>query len=178
MGVGDADVYKAFCWRFWSLVRADGGRLGIVLPRSAYATLGSEDFRRAIFSEAEIDEIVFLLNRNDWVFDDAEHRYTIALSSICKAVPNAHSTMALRGPFATLEQFQAGLKREPMRFRSADALTWSDSGALPLLPSQESGDVFLQLRKAPRLDLNQADSWRARPHRELDATNDEALNED
>jgi hypothetical protein len=35
-----------------------------------------------------------------------------------------------------------------------------------LLPAEESGEVFLQLRKAPRLDLDQPASWRARPYGE------------
>jgi hypothetical protein len=35
--------------------------------------------------------------------------------------------------------------------------------------------VFAQLRKAPRLDLSDGVSWRARPDRELDATNQKGL---
>ena len=30
MGTGDPDLYKAFCWRFWHLTAADGGRIGVV----------------------------------------------------------------------------------------------------------------------------------------------------
>ena len=39
-----------------------------------------------------------------------------------------------------------------------------------MLPNEESVDVFAQLRKAPRLDLNVAGQWRARPDTELHAT--------
>jgi hypothetical protein len=46
---------------------------------------------------------------------------------------------------------------------------------LPLLPTDESADVFAQLRKSPRLDLDDGKSWRARPHSELHATNDKKL---
>jgi hypothetical protein len=35
MGAGHPDLYKAFCWRFWRLIAADGGRFGVVLPRRA-----------------------------------------------------------------------------------------------------------------------------------------------
>ena len=35
MGTGDPDLYKAFVWRFWELVSRSGGRIGVVLPRSA-----------------------------------------------------------------------------------------------------------------------------------------------
>ena len=34
---------------------------------------------------------------------------------------------------------------------------------IPLLPSDESVEVFAQLRKSPRLDLNDGSGWRARP---------------
>lgn len=42
MGTGDPDLYKAFCWRFWNLVCEDGGRIGVVLPRSALAAKGRQ----------------------------------------------------------------------------------------------------------------------------------------
>jgi len=45
MGTGDPDLYKAFCWRFWHLVADDGGRIGVVLPRSALAAKGSRTTR-------------------------------------------------------------------------------------------------------------------------------------
>ena len=54
-------------------------------------------------------------------------------------------------------------------------LGWTDTAALPLLPGEASADVFAQLRKAPRLDQNDGDTWRARPYQELNATNDKKL---
>jgi hypothetical protein len=43
------------------------------------------------------------------------------------------------------------------------------------LPSDRSAEVFTKLRRAPRLDLNDAASWRVRPFTELHATNDKPL---
>ena len=63
MGTGDPDLYKAFCWRFWHLTTANGGRIGVVLPRSALAVQGSEKFRQAIFDEAARVDVAMLLNR-------------------------------------------------------------------------------------------------------------------
>ncbi|MEX0887568.1 MAG: hypothetical protein WD009_14140 [Phycisphaeraceae bacterium] len=40
MGTGDPDLYKAFCWRFRTLARDPGGRLGVVLPRSVWSAKG------------------------------------------------------------------------------------------------------------------------------------------
>ena len=52
MGTGDPDVYKAFAWRFWALASPAGGRISVVLPRSAFSAKGSTDFRVAIFAGA------------------------------------------------------------------------------------------------------------------------------
>ena len=106
-----------------------------------------------------------------WVFDEAEHRYTIGLVCISHGEPEKES-IYLQGPYATEAKFFEGVVKEPAAFYSRDVLDWNDSASLPLLPTEESVDVFAQLRKALRLDLNVARQWRARPDRELDATND------
>src|SRR5207248_46075 len=56
-----------------------------------------------------------------------------------------------------------------------EVASWTDTASLPLLPTEESLDVFTQLRRSPRLDLDDGRDWRARPQRELDATNDKGL---
>ncbi len=174
MGTGDPDVYKAAAWRFWNLVTADGGRIGVVLPRSAFAARGSEALRQEIFAYGRISDLTFLVNRGGWVFDDAEHRYTIALAAVTKGA-NGKREMPLRGPFANYSRYAEAMKHPPLRFPVEEVLTWTDTAALPLLPDDASGEVFAQLRRAPRLDLNDRGSWRARPYRELDATNDKKL---
>ncbi len=174
MGTGDPDLYKAFCWRFWRLTTANGGRIGVVLPRSALAAKGSTQFRETIFTESDPVEVTMLLNRAGWVFDEAEHRYTIGLVCVGHGLPTGES-IYLRGPYATESRFREGMVREPAAFYSVDVQNWNDSASLPLLPHEDSAGVFAQLRKAPRLDLNVADNWRARPDRELDATNQKHL---
>ena len=44
---GNADLYKAFCWRFWQLVR-ERGWIGVVLPRTALTGLGTAEWRLAV----------------------------------------------------------------------------------------------------------------------------------
>lgn len=44
-GAGDPDAYKYFCQRYRDLLR-NGGRLGVVLPRSVFLANGSAGFRR------------------------------------------------------------------------------------------------------------------------------------
>ena len=174
MGTGDPDLYKAFCWRFWNLVAREGGRIGVVLPRSALAAKGSAEFRKTMFENSAAVDVTMLLNSAGWVFDEAEHRYTIGLTCITRGTPNGAS-IHLRGPYRTLNAFEAGVTAAPAEFRNDDVLAWNDTSSLPLLPTEKSLPVFAQLRKAPRLDRNVPSEWRARPDREMDATNQKNL---
>ena len=174
MGTGDPDLYKAFTWRFWHLVAAEGGRIGVVLPRSALAAKGSTAFRRTMFENAGCVDVTILLNRGGWVFEDAEHRYTIGLVCITRGAPSTES-IRLRGPFASGDAFASGASKAPSAFPRSEVLSWNDSASLPLLPEEDSVAVFAQIRKSPRLDLNVSEQWRARPDRELDATNDKSF---
>jgi len=176
MGTGDPDFYKAFGWRFWNLAATDGGRIGVVLPRSAFAAKGSERFRKEVFAQAASVDLTMLLNNRQWVFDEVHPQYTIGLAVFAGGKPDGAS-IALRGPFADLDAFQKGHASPGARFKAGEVLGWNDSASLPLLPTEQSIEVFAQLRKAPRLDLNDGKSWRARPDRELDATNQRNLME-
>lgn len=171
MGTGDPDLYKAFCWRFWALVNAVDGRVGVVLPRSAFAAKGSTEFRRALFAEAGAIKLTQLLNNAGWVFANVHPQYTVALTTISRARADG-GNLLLDGPYASLDRFRSGRVAEPAVFYGKQVATWNDSLSLPLLPTEQSVGVFLKLRRSPRLDLDDGVSWRARPHRELDATND------
>jgi hypothetical protein len=187
MGASHPDLFKAFCWRFWNLVAAAGGRIGVVLPRSALCAKGSSAFRMAVFDKASTD-ISFLVNNCQWVFPEVHPQYTIGLTCITKEAEVGTparggdgrqkaraASISLRGPFPSLERFLAGVKRPPVTFPAAEVLGWTDTGALPLVPAEASALVFAQLRKAPRLDLNLPGQWRVRPYQELNATSDKKL---
>jgi hypothetical protein len=175
MGTGDPDTYKAFYWRFWELLAPGTGWAGIVLPRNAMSAKGSSDFRKQAFAEGQFGDMTWLLNRQGWVFEDVEPRYTIVLTAFTKRPATQDQSLPFRGPFRSLERYEVGVKNPALRFRLAEIGAWTDIWALPLLPSEDSGDVFVQLRKSPRLDAKIEGSWRARPQRELDATNDKPL---
>jgi len=174
MGTGDPDLYKAFCWRFWNLVAADGGRIGVVLPRSALAAKGSTEFRvEMLIKSAEVD-LTLLLNNRQWIFPSVHPQYTIGLVGIGCGRPKGKS-IHLKGPYASYESYIAGKVSPPTSFTSNEIQQWNDTASLPLLPTEESLCIFTQLRKSPRLDVNDGTSWRARPDRELDATNQKNL---
>lgn len=169
MGTGDPDFYKAFGWRFWNLAVSEGGRIGIVLPRSAFAAKGSELLRKEMFSRAAEIDLVMLLNNRNWVFDEVHPQYTIGLGAICRGNPKAKN-IALRGPYANLDRFFEGRDGDPARFTGAEVLSWNDTASLPLLPTEKSLGVFAQLRRSPRLDTDDGQTWRARPDGEFHAT--------
>lgn len=174
MGTGDPDLYKAFCWRFWNLVCEDGGRIGVVLPRSALAAKGSTEFRQELFSHAEGVDVTMLLNNRQWFFEDVHPQYTIGLVAVGRREAE-RTPVALRGPYPSLDRYEGGVVREPAVFYGEDIQSWNDTASLPLLPTDDSVEVFAQLRRSPRLDLDDGRSRRARPHTELHATNDKGL---
>lgn len=174
MGSGHPDLYKAFCWRFWNLTTYPAGRIGVVLPRAVFSSKGSELFRKAVFSNSAQVDLTTLSNRGGWVFDEAEHRYTIALVIITRGAPNG-KTIALRGPFSNLTSFTEGQSSRPAKFSAEDVASWNDTVSLPLLPKETSLGVFEQLRSASRLDFNDKKSWRARPEQEINSTSQASL---
>ena len=170
MGKGDADLYKAFCWRFWHLTSTDGGRIAVVLPRGALMTLGSTEFRRTMLQHSACVDVVTLSNKGGWVFDDVEARYTAGLVCISRGSP-CGKTVHLRGPYSSQDEYHAGIQKRAPAFNGDEVSTWSDNASLPTVPSEQSGPVLTQMAKSPRLNLNEDDEWRARPYDELHATN-------
>jgi hypothetical protein len=61
IGSGDIDLYKAFAWRNWLLLRADGAA-GMVMPRGALSGSGTEQWRRRILTEGEFSDVVIATN--------------------------------------------------------------------------------------------------------------------
>ena len=165
MGTGDPDVYKAFCWRFWDLTAAKGGRIGVVLPRSALAAKGSTAFRQTMFGASTSIDVTMLVNNRRWVFEEVHPQWTIGLLCMSHGDP-VDKSIRLRGPFATYDNYKNAQANPPAAFDNAEVLAWNDHSALPLLPSDHSVEIFAQLRKSPRLDLDRNGCWRARPYGE------------
>ena len=60
-GVGDRDLYQLFCERYSHLVRQEG-RLGVVLPRTAFLAQGARGFRQWLFTNNSLRRLDLLLN--------------------------------------------------------------------------------------------------------------------
>ena len=131
---------------------------------------GSTNFRKEIFQKSKT-HITTFVNNLGWLFDGVDG---IRISILCvekrKKRELQKETIYTQGPFKSFEEFKYGKNKNPIVFIKEQIFSWTDTASLPSLPREDSLDVFLQLRKTPRLDLNDKNSWRVRPDRELDAT--------
>jgi hypothetical protein len=164
IGSGDIDLYKAFAWRNWLLVR-EGGALGLVMPRGALSGSGTEKWRREVLEKGAFSNVVIGTNSRGWLFESVEQRYSIAL--VCARRGGSHSAVQFAGPFYSQVEFEQG--RDSLASVPTDEfLEWTSTAAFPLLPDAVSGDVFRQMKRNP--SFNSLGDFR--PYRELDATND------
>jgi hypothetical protein len=111
-----------------------------------------------------------LLNSRQWIFPDVHPQYTIGLVALRKGEDHV-GTLRLRGPYPSRARYDVGVGEEPAEFSTEAFRTWTEAASFPLLPSSEATEAFTKLRVHPRLDDKNSE-WRARPVRELDATND------
>lgn len=168
MGTGDPDLYKAFVWRFWTLCR-HGGSIGVVLPRSVFATQGSAEWRQAVLPLASV-EIVLTRNRDEWLFTDVNPGYSICLVGITKGVPQA--AISLRGTYDNPSDFNAGITATATalpvaRLQAADPLL-----CVPALENEAGLQLFEVLLEHPPFGAETRPDFRAVPTTELHATKD------
>jgi hypothetical protein len=175
MGRGDPDLYQGFSWRFWRLI-SDGGFIGVVLPRAAFISPGAETLRYNILESGNIRDITFLKNEGEWVFENVEPRYTIALFALQKQELE-NSQVPLRGPYTDPESYEKAMKGDPTWFPVEEAKAWAGSAKFPLLPPvEDSPPAFKQLTTSPGLSSDQKEWW-AVPYRE-DVAHDKPTGDD
>ena len=146
-GVGDKDLYQLFCERYSHLVRQEG-RLGVVLPRTAFLTQGSRGFRQWLFAHNSLRRLDLLLNNRRWAFT-IHPQYTIALLTARRSKPNEQDGFEITGPSANLEEFQNVARVQGV---SVQASSLGDASVVPLLPSQIHADVLSKLRSGIQFD--------------------------
>lgn len=160
MNQGNADLYKAFCWRFWNLIRGDGA-VGVVLPRTALSGKGSSEWRMQILNRGSFADVTLILNNVSWAFEDVHPQYTFGLVTLRRGSRFA-GQISMRGPFSSLQRFKTGVESSPACFASDDFLSWSHAASFPLIPSAEAARVFTKMRSHRSLGMH-TDTWRARP---------------
>ena len=171
-GSGDSDLYKFFSWRFWNLICRENGFLGVVLKGSVCQAEGSKNFRMEIFKEAKT-HITTFVNNLGWVFEGVDG---IRINLLClKKGEKTKESIYIQGPFKSFTEFESGKSKNPVTVTKKQVFSWTDSASLPSLLREDSLNVFLQLRKAPWLDLNNKNGWRVRPDTELHTTGSKFL---
>ena len=171
IGTGDIDLYQAFAWRNWQLLRDDGFS-AYICPRSLVAEAGTAEWREEIFDKGEFVDVTLLANSNRWIFN-IHPQYTVALVTIQKS-EKSERYVRLSGPFHSLEEYLAGPRGGEAKFLAEDFKTWGTGYAFPILSNAMDGEIYLQMKQSPRLDFD-SNTLRIRAHREFDASNDKHL---
>ena len=79
----------------------EGGAIGVVLPRSAFSSKGTEEIRKRLLDGNTIIDCTTLINKKEWVFEGIHQQYSISLAAIQKT-PEQKTRIYLRGPFSEL----------------------------------------------------------------------------
>lgn len=167
LGTGDVDLYKAFSWRFWQLLR-EGGRFGVVFPRSVLNSAGSARWRDALLKEGQFQSVVSLINTGRWVFGEVDGRYSVTLLTVEKS-KSPEPEVRLAGPFHSMSAFLAG-RHTLGSLPAAGLREWAGGASFPLLPDTAAIEAFKVLRFHPRLDSGE--QWLFKPVAEFHATSD------
>lgn len=156
LGAAHLDLYQAFAWRNWQLLRADG-RSALVLPRGALSGSALAEWRREVLSHGSFADVCFIENAGRWAFD-MEPRYTIGLTVTGKG---GEQIVRWAGPFANQKDFLAGAG-ELADVPGEEFASWSSTAAFPLIPDPVSAQVFRRMKQNARFDAARA-GWEFRP---------------
>jgi|GEM_PF-178188 len=165
----DTDLFAAFAWRFWQEVRGDG-MIGVVLPRTALAGAGAEEWRRTVLANGQFSDLTLLTNSRRWAFEQIHPQWTIALVTVRK--DTVCHAVSFHGPYASYTEYaDAMASSDDAAVVEADTLLgWSEQASFPLIPSRDV-PVFSILRQHPPLEAD-IGRWRFQPIRELHTTDD------
>jgi hypothetical protein len=166
---GDPDLYQAFAWRNWELLRS-GGRSSMVLPRMAMSSSSLRVWRAEILENGAFDDVCVLLNTGGWVFAEIHGQSSIALTTTMRTDDHY---VKFSGPFGSAQEF-ANAEAEASRVSAATYRGWSDTLSLPVVGDARSVELLEQFYKSPRIGSERSDIsfW---PFRELDSALDKKL---
>jgi hypothetical protein len=145
IGSGHIDLYKAFAWRNWHLLR-EGGALGLVLPRGALSGSGTQQWRRTVLAEGAFADVVVTVNTGKWVFESIHGQYVTAFVVVRRGI--GVGTVRFAGPFHSATEFEAG-RTQLAAVPAEEFAAWTATAAFPLIPDRTSGEIFRQMQKSP-----------------------------
>ncbi len=158
------DLFHAFAWRNWQLVRRDG-RLGVIFPRTLLSAAVTSEWRIDVFPNASV-EVVTAINTGGWIFESVHGQYSIILLDVRKM--SQAGPLRLSGPFHDQRSFELGW-RDVTEVDVSSLLTNDSQATVPQLPDGKSAEIWsnMQLSEAFRLA-----SPGFRPVYEFNATTD------
>jgi hypothetical protein len=165
----DPDLYKYFCMRYRVLLR-HRGRLGVVLPRTAFIAEGSRAFRKFLFESSTVERIDFLVNNRLWMFD-THPQYTVALVVASAAHPDSDHCAEVAGVAGSAAQFATQSSTSGIPTPRA---AMGPDNEVPLIPSVEAAGVLARMRRGGGFAYG-GGRWRCFPTREFDETDDKKL---
>ena len=170
---GDPDLYKFFCQRYRNLVRPEGA-IGVVLPRTAFVSKGSEGFRGWLYTDMTARRVDTLLNKGCWMFD-SEPRYGVALVVADRRHPGSDHCVRLLGTADSEEawEVEAASSGVPVAVSSL-----AEGWLTPRIRSQSEADLLAKMRAGGRFPHGSRGRWMCFAVRELDETNDKRLWQD
>ena len=162
------DLYKYFCQRYRTLVRGSGF-IGVVLPRTAFNTKGSEGFREWLYVGSATHRIDFLLNKGRWIFD-SEPRYSIALVVAERASPGSAHRIEVAGTAMSPTEWGHQTSTEGVRLTES---AFGPGRETPMLRSQDEADLLVRLRRGHPFPHGAGGRWSCFPVQgDLNETND------
>ena len=139
MGDGDADLYKAFGWRFLQLTQKNG-YVGVVLPRDALVAKGSTHFRKSIITHKKVEFTIPIIMVDGFLVTLTQ-QYTISLLNISKGLSDRPKVF-IKGPFRDRKAFERNRGLKGTQFLSSNVSKWNESISLPIFQSADCVAVF------------------------------------
>ena len=152
------DLYKYFSQRYRTLVRQDGF-VGVVLPRTAFNTKGSQGFREWLYVGSATHRIDFLLNNKRWIFD-THPQYSIALVVAERSSPTATHEIEVAGTAKSPAEWTQQTQSDGVRLTTS---SFGPGRETPVLRSQDEADLLSKLRIGNRFPLGARGRWMCFP---------------
>lgn len=158
---GSIDLYKAFAWRFVQCLRSRTGHLGVVMPRTLFASTGSHEWRKFALYSGRFTSLFPLQNTNGWVFDSVHPQYTVVLLTWENGNSDMHLLASVAASIDELESLQED-RTSFVGVKNSEIQRFTEELALPLLLAKEDLDVMRTLTQAPPLNAMLANEGRLR----------------
>ena len=167
---GDPDLYKYFCQRYRRLLREDGA-FGVVLPRTAFNTRGSQSFREWLYGKVTTRRLDMLVNRKLWMFDSNASSSVTLVAAENAPPPDGH-VVEVAGTADSPSEWRRQAGRVGVHLASE---CFGPGKETPLVRSQCEADVLKRIRQGAQFPFGSGNRWWCFPVTELHETNDKVF---